>query len=52
MEGRCAVSDPDYDDRCDDEQREANVSRARSRDCMAAYGVPYDPYDDDDEEGA
>jgi hypothetical protein len=46
VEGRCQVSDPDYDDRCDDEQREANISRAHSADCMAAYGVPYDPYDD------
>ena len=46
--------EPDYDDRCDDEQREANISRAHSADCMAAYGVPYDPYDDGDceEEGA
>ena len=48
------MSEPDYDDRCDDEQREANISRARSRDRMAAYGVPFDPYDDGDceEEGA
>jgi hypothetical protein len=36
------MSDPDYDDRCDDEQREADISRAHSADCMAAYGVPYD----------
>ena len=52
MEGRCEVSEPDYDDRCDDEQREANISRAHSADCMAAYGVPYDPYDDGNEEDA
>jgi hypothetical protein len=39
-----------YDDRCDDEQREADISRAHSADCMASYGVPYDPYDDGDEE--
>ena len=44
------MTEPDYDDRCDDEQREADISRARSRDCMASYGVPYDPYDDGEEE--
>ena len=42
------MSEPDYDDRCDDEQREASISRAHSADCMAAYGVPFDPYDDGD----
>ena len=42
--------EPDYDDRCDDEQREADISRAHSADCMESYGVPYDPYDDGDEE--
>jgi hypothetical protein len=40
------MSEPDFDDRCDDEQREADTSRAHSADCMAAYGVPFDPYDD------
>ena len=44
--------DNERDDRCDNEQREDNISRARSRDCMAAYGVPFDPYDDGDEEDA
>ena len=39
----------EHDDRCDDEQREANISREHSRDCMASYGVPYDPYDDGEE---
>jgi len=46
------MSDYDYDDRCDDEQREADISRAHSADCMESYGVPYDPYDDGDEEEA
>jgi hypothetical protein len=43
----------DWDDRCDDEQREADIERARARDCMRSYGVPYDPYDtgsDEEEE--
>lgn len=44
------MSDHDYDDRCDDEQREANIAQAHSRDCMESYGVPYDPYDDCEEE--
>lgn len=42
------MTDPDYDDRCDDEQREADVSRAHSSDCMKIYGVPFDPYDDEE----
>jgi len=42
----------DYDDRCADEQREADMDRERADDCMSAYGVPYDPYDDGDEEDA
>jgi hypothetical protein len=42
--------EPNYDDRCDDEQREADISRAHSADCMESYGVPYDPYADGDEE--
>lgn len=48
------MSDHDeyYDDRCDDEQREANIAQAHSRDCMESYGVPYDPYDDSEEEEA
>jgi hypothetical protein len=46
------LGDPDFDDRCDDEQREADISRAHSADCMESYGVPYDPYDDGDEEDA
>lgn len=41
--------EPDFDDRCDDEQREADIARAHSRDCMEAYGVPYDPYADEEE---
>jgi hypothetical protein len=41
------MTDPDYDDRCDDEQREADVSRAHSSDCMASYGVPFDPYEEE-----
>ena len=40
----------DYDYRCDDEQREADISREHSRECMADYGVPFDPYDDGGEE--
>ena len=44
------MSDHDYDDRCDDEQREANISRQHSSDCMSDYGVPYDPYDDEGSE--
>jgi hypothetical protein len=40
----------DYDDRCDDEQREADVSREHSRGCMESFGVPYDPYDDQEAE--
>ena len=40
----------DYNDRCDDEQREADVSREHSRGCMESFGVQYDPYDDEDEE--
>ena len=42
--------EPDYDDRCDDEQREADMAREHSADCMGAYGVPYDPYDDGGDE--
>ena len=44
--------EPDYDDRCNDEQREANIANARMDDCMRSYGVPFDPYDDGDEEDA
>ena len=55
------MSDPDYDDRCDDEQREAsvnadveqreaNISRPRSRDYMTSYDVPFGVYDDGDED--
>jgi hypothetical protein len=40
----------DYDDRCDDEQREADLSRQHSRECMADYGVPFDPYAEEGEE--
>jgi hypothetical protein len=40
----------DYDDRCDDEQREADISRQHSRECMADYGVPFDPYAEEGEE--
>jgi hypothetical protein len=43
------MSDHEHDDRCDDEQREANVSRQHSRGCMASYGVPFDPYADNEE---
>ena len=46
------MSDPDYDDRCDDEQREANIAQEHSRECMRDYGVPYETYDDGDEEDA
>lgn len=42
--------DYDYDDRCDDEQREADVSRQHSRECMADYGVPFDPYAEEEAE--
>jgi hypothetical protein len=42
--------DYDYDDRCDDEQREANISRQHSRECMADYGVPFDPYAEEEAE--
>jgi hypothetical protein len=53
LERRRQVSD-DYerDDRCNDEQREANIANARMDDCMRSYGVPFDPYDDGDEEDA
>lgn len=40
----------DYDDRCDDEQRESDISRQHSRECMADYGVPFDPYAEEGEE--
>jgi hypothetical protein len=40
----------DYDDRCADEQREENMDREHAGDCMASYGVPFDPYDDGGEE--
>jgi hypothetical protein len=42
------MSYDDYDDRCDDEQREANIAREHSDDCMQAYGVPFDPYADEE----
>jgi len=44
--------DNERDDRCEDEQREADIANARANDCMRAYGVPYDPYDDGDDEAA
>jgi|688.fasta_scaffold17186_20 hypothetical protein len=44
------MSDYDFDDRCQDEQREGDMERAHERGCMASFGVPFDPYDD--EEGA
>lgn len=40
----------DYDDRCYDEGREADIDREHSRGCMASFGVPYDPYDDGESE--
>ena len=43
------MSEHEYDDRCDDEQREADISRAHSAHCMESYGVPYDPYGDEEE---
>lgn len=40
------------DDRCADEGREADIEERHSDGCMRDYGVPFDPYaDDDDEEG-
>jgi hypothetical protein len=44
------MSHDDYDDRCDDEQREANIAQEHSRECMRDYGVPFDPYADNEEE--
>ena len=44
------MSDYDYDDRCDDEQREADIEKARAKECMQIFGVPYDPYDYGEEE--
>ena len=32
------------------EQREADISREHSRECMADYGVPFDPYAEEGEE--
>ena len=44
------MSDHEHDDQCDGEQREESVWRHHSRGCMAAYGVPYDPYADEEGE--
>ncbi len=44
------MSDLDYDDRCDDEAREGAMAAAHASECMADYGVPYDPYEEEGEE--
>jgi hypothetical protein len=44
--------DDDYDDRCEDERREAAIADRHADGCMESFGVPYDPYDDGDEEDA
>jgi hypothetical protein len=42
----------DPDDRCCDEGREADIEARDADECSKAYGVPYDPYDDGNEEDA
>jgi hypothetical protein len=44
------MNDHDYDDRCVDEGREADIAEREADDCMGAYGVPYDPYDEGGDE--
>jgi hypothetical protein len=40
----------DYDDRFDSEREEDAISKRRYDDCMRAYGLPYDPYADGEDE--
>lgn len=42
--------DDEFDDRCLDEGREADIDDARRDGNMSSYGVPYDPYGDDCDE--
>jgi hypothetical protein len=38
----------DYDDRCEDERREAAIADQHARGCMESFGVPFDPYADEE----
>ncbi len=40
----------DPDDRCCDEGREADIEERDAEDCSKAYGVPFDPYSDEEGE--
>jgi hypothetical protein len=40
----------DPDDRCCDEGREADVADREADECLQDYGVPFDPYADEEDE--
>ena len=40
----------DPDDRCCDEGREADIEARDADDCERVYGVPFDPYSDEEGE--
>lgn len=42
----------DYDDRMYLEEEEGNIAAERQRDNWRDYGVPFDPYDYEDEDDA